>query len=264
MKIAEFAALPANLTGSFRAKESNVLDLDKHLTLRTYLDGYKLSEIDEKIWVGLASNRATVRFISKGKLVNLTRWFLYVEQAYPEMQKDIRRPRLLPPRTSRRQAQLVAAMTSSSKIFHSVDIRDQRMVTGFLPEQSGYFHIGHTKAEKEEYQDTIIEDLAWMGIHADKLTYTTDDTDQEAIVAERMNGIASKRRDRSVDENLRILEEMKIASPEGWKIYPIYDLVCPVTTSLEGITHALRSTEYADHNVLIIASIERIVSKMMY
>lgn len=116
MKIAEFAALPANLTGSFRAKESNVLDLDKHLTLRTYLDGYKLSEIDEKIWVGLASNRATVRFISKGKLVNLTRWFLYVEQAYPEMQKDIRRPRLLPPRTSRRQAQLVAAMTSSSKI----------------------------------------------------------------------------------------------------------------------------------------------------
>lgn len=55
-----------------------------------------------------------------------------------------------------------------------------------------------------------------MGIHADKLTYTTDDTDQEAIVAERMNGIASKRRDRSVDENLRILEEMKIASPEGW------------------------------------------------
>ncbi|KAK7224788.1 hypothetical protein V2G26_012791 [Clonostachys chloroleuca] len=194
MKIAEFAALPANLTGSFRAKESNVLDLDKHLTLRTYLDGYKLSEIDEKIWVGLASNRATVRFISKGKLK--------AQAPAP--------------------ANFATASTAGGSYGLQLQNIDQRMVTGFLPEQSGYFHIGHTKAEKEEYQDTIIEDLAWMGIHADKLTYTTDDTDQEAIVAERMNGIASKRRDRSVDENLRILEEMKIASPEAIRDPVIY------------------------------------------
>lgn len=75
-----------------------------------------------------------------------------------------------------------------------------------------------------------------MRIHADKLTYTSDyfqylldkcvqlikdgnayadDTDQETMRAERKDGVASKRRDRSVDENLRILEEMKVASPEG-------------------------------------------------
>lgn len=90
MKIAELAAIPANLTGDFRAAESHLLDLDKHMTLRTYLDGYTLSEIDEKIWVGLASNRATMTFIRKGKLANLTRWFLYVEQAHHEIQKDVK------------------------------------------------------------------------------------------------------------------------------------------------------------------------------
>jgi hypothetical protein len=90
MKIAELAAIPANLTGDFHAAESHLLDLDKHMTLRTYLDGYTLSEIDEKIWVGLASNRATMTFIRKGKLANLTRWFLYVEQAHHEIQKDVK------------------------------------------------------------------------------------------------------------------------------------------------------------------------------
>ncbi|CAH0042106.1 unnamed protein product [Clonostachys rhizophaga] len=107
MKIAELAAIPASLTGDFRAKESHVLDLDEHLTLRTYHNGYKLSELDEKIWVALASNRAAVPFIRKGNF------------------------RLRLDDTNR------------------------------------------TK-EKEEYQDAIIEDLARMGIHADKLTYTSD------------------------------------------------------------------------------------------
>jgi len=42
-----------------------------------------------------------------------------------------------------------------------------------------------------------------------------DDTDQETMRQERMDGIASKRRDRTVEENLRIFEEMKVASDEG-------------------------------------------------
>lgn len=161
--------------------------------------------------------------------------------------------------------------------------------------------------EKQEYQDAIIEDLALMGIKPDKMSYTSDyfdylydmcirmikeghayadDTTQEKMRDERWNGIASARRDRTVEENLRIFDEMKAGSPEGlqnciraklsvdnpnkamrdpviyrcnvdtphhrtgtkWKIYPTYDFACPVVDSHEGVTHALRSTEYTDRN----------------
>lgn len=161
--------------------------------------------------------------------------------------------------------------------------------------------------EKQEYQDAIIEDLALMGIKPDKMSYTSDyfdylydmcirmikeghayadDTTQEKMRDERWNGIASARRDRTVEENLRIFDEMKTGSPEGlqnciraklsvdnpnkamrdpviyrcnvdtphhrtgtkWKIYPTYDFACPVVDSHEGVTHALRSTEYTDRN----------------
>lgn len=161
--------------------------------------------------------------------------------------------------------------------------------------------------ESEEFQDAIVQDLALMGIQADSLTYTSDyfdylydmckkliamgkayadDTYKDMMGDQRKHGVPSRRRDRSVDENLRIFEEMKKGSDEGlvhcirakisaddpnkamrdpviyrcnakdahhrtgraWNMYPMYDFACPVVDSHEGVTHALRSTEYTDRN----------------
>ena len=130
-----------------------------------------------------------------------------------------------------------------------------KVVTRFPPEPSGYLHIGHAKAvllneyfarhyngqmivrfddtnalkEKEEYEQSILEDLALLGVKGDRLTYTSDyfdylidmafklidkglayadDTPQDEMRMQRGLGEPSLRRETSVEENKRIFAEM--------------------------------------------------------
>lgn len=90
--------------------------------------------------------------------------------------------------------------------------------------------------EKEEFQDAIVQDLALMGIHPDRTSYTSDyfeelyqycitmleegkaycdDTEQEKMKHERWHGIACQRRDASVQDNLAHFEDMKRGTTEG-------------------------------------------------
>lgn len=93
--------------------------------------------------------------------------------------------------------------------------------------------------EKQEYMDNILKDLETLGIPGgDKVTYTSDyfplieklmeDTIRdgnayvdnetlENIREARMNGDVTPARKNSVDENLRLFEEMKKGSDEGKK-----------------------------------------------
>jgi glutamyl-tRNA synthetase len=87
--------------------------------------------------------------------------------------------------------------------------------------------------EKVEFEESIKEDLKLIGITADVITHTSDyfdtiydlaiqiiksgkayvdDTDQATMREQRMDGIASKNRDLSVEENLKRFEEMKNAT----------------------------------------------------
>ncbi|KAK6915754.1 Glutamyl/glutaminyl-tRNA synthetase, class Ib, catalytic domain [Dillenia turbinata] len=112
-----------------------------------------------------------------------------------------------------------------------------------------------------------------------------DDTPREQMQKERMEGIESKSRINSPELNMELWKEMIAGSERGlqcclrgkldmqdpnkalrdpvyyrcnpmphhrigskYKIYPTYDFACPFVDALEGITHALRSSEYHDRN----------------
>ncbi len=167
--------------------------------------------------------------------------------------------------------------------------------------------------EDVEYVDAIMDDAHWLGIQWVKVTYASDyfdllyewavklvkmgkayvdDQSPEEVSANRGTftepGKESPYRNRSVEENLDLLERMKNGEfPDGsrvlrakidmahpnlnmrdpvmyriihepphhrtgskWKIYPMYDWAHGQNDSMEGITHSLCSLEYRDHRPL--------------
>lgn len=167
--------------------------------------------------------------------------------------------------------------------------------------------------EETEYVDAIMEDARWLGIEWVEVTYASDyfgelydwavklvkmgkayvdDQSPEEVSANRGTltepGVESPYRNRSVEENLDLLERMKNGEfPDGarvlrakidmthpninfrdpvmyriihepphhrtgdnWKIYPMYDWSHGQNDSMEGITHSLCSLEYLNHRPL--------------
>ncbi|KAG6751438.1 hypothetical protein POTOM_043626 [Populus tomentosa] len=160
--------------------------------------------------------------------------------------------------------------------------------------------------ESNEFVHNLLKDIEALGIKYETVTHTSDyfprlmemaeslirqgkayvdDTPREQMQKERMDGIESKCRSNSVEENLKLWKEMIKGSERGlqccvrgkldmqdpnkslrdpvyyrcnpvphhrigskYKIYPTYDFACPFVDSVEGITHALRSSEYHDRN----------------
>ncbi|KIW01589.1 glutamate-tRNA ligase [Verruconis gallopava] len=318
----------------FTVKDRKALDapfaeLDAHLTLRSYIVGYSLTDADTAVWKAIRENHIAGSFVKQGLLINVTRWYKYIEETNPALSAAAAKPAKA---AAKEQIDKVAKEEGANFEIGLQDVGDH-VVTRFPPEPSGYLHIGHAKAavindyfaherykgtlilrfddtnptkEKEEFQEAIKEDLVLMGIKHDKLSYTSDyfkdlyeycvqmlkegtayadDTDQETMRKERMDGIPSKRRDDSPEENLKRFEEMTKATEEGkrwcirakisvddpnkamrdpviyrcnptphhrtgdtWKVYPTYDFCCPIVDSMEGVTHALRTTEYKDRD----------------
>ncbi len=211
--------------------------------------------------------------------------------------------------------------------------------TRFPPEPNGFLHIGHAKSillnygmakeyggkfnmrfddtnptkEKQEFMDSIIEDVKWLGAdYEDRLFHASDYFDEmyedavklikkgkayvSELSAEEMReyrgtltepGKDDPNRNRSVEENLRLFEDMKngkfedgavtlrakidMSSPninmrdpiiyrvahmthartgDKWCIYPMYDFAHPIEDAIEGITHSLCTLEFEDHRPL--------------
>jgi glutaminyl-tRNA synthetase len=214
-----------------------------------------------------------------------------------------------------------------------------RVHTRFPPEPNGYLHIGHAKSiclnfgiakdykgkfnlrfddtnpskEEQEYVDSIIEDVKWLGADFEnRVLYASDYFEQmyeyalklikkgkayvDDLSADEIRnyrgtlkepGKESPFRNRSVEENLNLFEQMKkgdfkngekvlrakidMSSPNlnlrdpimyrivhadhhrqgsSWFIYPTYDWAHGLEDSLERITHSICTLEFENHRPL--------------
>lgn len=57
-----------------------MLELDSHLTLRSHVVGYRLTVADLAIWGALRGNKVAYAAIKKGLMLNVSRWFMYIEE----------------------------------------------------------------------------------------------------------------------------------------------------------------------------------------
>ena len=180
----------------------------------------------------------------------------------------------------------------------------------------GYTNLRYddTNPSKEDdiYVKSILEDIRWLGYEPKNILFASDYFEEmyeraivlirkglayvdhstaEEIAKDRGNlqspGVESKYRNRSVDENLKLFEQMRegkfaegecvlrakidMTSPNmnmrdpviyrisfaehhntgtTWCIYPMYDYAHPLEDAIEGITHSLCSLEFEDHRPL--------------
>ncbi len=188
---------------------------------------------------------------------------------------------------------------------------------GLAQEYHGKFNMRfddtNPTKEKTEFVESILADIKWLGADwEDRLFFASDYFGQmyEAAVklikkgkafvcdlsAEQIReyrgtltepGKESPYRNRSIEENLQLFEEMKdgkyqdgekvlrakidMASPnmnmrdpviyrvahmthhntgDKWCIYPMYDFAHPIEDAIEGITHSICTLEFEDHRPL--------------
>lgn len=74
----------------FKSIEPHLAFLDKYLTLRSYVDGYTLSEADSTLWVAIRGNKVAQALLKRATFVNVNRWFAFVEQSHFELQEERR------------------------------------------------------------------------------------------------------------------------------------------------------------------------------
>ncbi|KAL8902481.1 MAG: hypothetical protein Q9207_004679 [Kuettlingeria erythrocarpa] len=179
----------------FKSVEGPLLELDSHLTLRSLIVGYTITPADLAFWGAIRGNKVAYAAVKKGAMLNVTRWFKYVEESNPWLAS------VLQSINAHAQERKAAKSKEGASYDIALPDTDKGVVTRFPPEPSGYLHIGHAKAaclndyfahemyqgtlicrfddtnpskEKEEFQDAIVEDLALMGIKPDKTSYTSN------------------------------------------------------------------------------------------
>ena len=195
---------------------------------------------------------------------------------------------------------------------------------GLSKKYGGYtnlrFDDTNPTTEETEYVESIKNDVRWLGFEWKNELYASDyfeelylfaiklirkgyayvdDNDSETIAAEKgtptQAGVNSKYRDRSIEENLQLFEDMKAGkfkdgervlrakidmshpnmlmrdplmyrikhahhhrTSDTWCIYPMYDFAHGQSDSIEHITHSICTLEFVPHRELYDWFIEKL------
>ncbi len=73
----------ALIAPDFKAIELPLFELDSHLTLRSYIVGYTVTVADLCVWGVIRGNRIAYAAIKKGNLLNVSRWFRFIDETNP-------------------------------------------------------------------------------------------------------------------------------------------------------------------------------------
>lgn len=334
-----------NACGKEEEKLKLVEDLNLHLTLRTFICGYELTLADLTLWSLLTKDTQLQQNLKQ--FPHAKRWFEYCN--HNEKLKEVanKTAKSEEDKKSNKGMQTalgsvnVGAVGSYNKIVLE-NAEEGKVVVRFPPEPSGFLHMGHVKAvllnsyyrehykgkfllrfddtnpsnEKEEYVESIKEDLKNLGVTFDQVSRTSeyfqlildkaeelikngdayvDDTPQEKMSEERNKCVECANRSNSVEKNQEMWKEMLKGSEKGlkcvlrakidmkhkiaalrdpslarcmnvthpvsgdkFKVYPLYDLACPIVDSVEGVTHALRDSQYCDRKEFYFWVLEKL------
>ncbi|KAJ2809212.1 glutamate--tRNA ligase [Coemansia guatemalensis] len=244
-------------TKNFAALDAALAEANHHLVMRSYVAGYAATAADAALWGALRASPIVQRNLKDRTPMlgdHLVRWYTHVA-TQPFVNRLVEAQAAVPKEKPQ-------SVDQGSFDLGLEGVENGGVVTRFPPEPSGYLHIGHAKAallneyfartyngklivrfddtnptkEKAEFEDSIMEDLRLLGIHADTITHTSDyfqqiyeyalllikrglayvdDTDQATMRDERGRGIASRCRDLSVEDNLARFEQMRQATEFG-------------------------------------------------
>ncbi|KAF9500578.1 glutamate-tRNA ligase [Pleurotus eryngii] len=299
--------------------------LDDHLTFRSFLVGHTITAADWIVWGALKGNIKAFGLLKNNGHPHISRWFSHLEslESIQTALAAFTSAKASKARSNKTAAGFALGLHGAKEgevvtrfppepsgylhIGHAkAAILNQYFAKMYKGKMLIRFDDTNPSKERTEFEETILEDLMLLDVHGDGVSHTSDyfeklyelglqiikigkgyadDTEQAQMRDERMNGVASKHRDDSVEENLKHFEEMTKGTPEGlrwcirakisvdnpnkamrdpviyrcnliphhrtgdkWKVYPTYDFACPIVDSVEGVTHALRTNEYRDRN----------------
>lgn len=299
----------------YREECSKEEAIELFINLQTILSGIGNAEQD-LLFAILNSNSLTVKLLKDKEEVNkfpsIVEWYKKAFDENKKYLKEFNTPAIkktVVKKEDKNVKKVVTRFPPEPSGFLHIGHAKAALVNFSLAEKGNgrlILRFDDTNPDKkyEEFEDQIIKDLKELKICDYEISHSSDyfstiidkakflikerkaycdNTDQETMRAQRMDGIESKNRNTEVETNLEIFDRMLRGDAEGYCLrakidmkdnnkamrdpvifrstkakhyrvgdelhaFPTYDFTCPILDSVEGVTLACRSNEYRDRN----------------